>query len=107
MLILASGGIYDIYEVNADEVKEDGSKAFEVIHPDDYEEFIQSIYDSFENLSIWESQHRVLLSEKGLRWMEGTSTPEQLDDGSVIWHGNIKDITERKKKEEKNKRTDL
>jgi len=97
----ASKGIYDIYEVNADEVKEDGSKAFEVIHPDDYEEFIQSIYDSFENLSIWESQHRVLLSEKGLRWMEGTSTPEQLDDGSVIWHGNIKDITERKKKEEK------
>lgn len=97
----ASKGIYDIYEINADEVKEDGSKAFEVIHPDDYEEFIQSIYDSFENLSIWESQHRVLLSEKGLRWMEGTSTPEQLDDGSVIWHGNIKDITERKKKEEK------
>ncbi|MGM0603417.1 MAG: diguanylate cyclase domain-containing protein [Bacillota bacterium] len=97
----ASKGIYNIYEVHADEVKEDGSKAFESIHPDDYQDFMQSIYDSYENLTTWESQHRVILSKKGLRWMEGSSVPEKLDDGSVIWHGNIRDITERKKREEK------
>lgn len=97
----ASKGIYDIYEVEAEEIKEDVSKAFESVHPDDYDEFMKSIYDSFENMTVWHSQHRVILSDKGVRWMEGSSTPEKLEDGSVLWHGNIRDITERKKQEEK------
>lgn len=100
----ASKGIYDIYEVEAEEIKEDGRKAFESVHPDDFGDFMKSIYDSFENMTVWHSQHRVILSDKGVRWMEGSSTPEKLEDGSVLWHGNIRDITERKRQEEKIKK---
>ena len=32
--------------------------------------------------------------------MEGRSTPEKLDDGSIIWHGFNADITDRKRAEE-------
>lgn len=100
----ASKGIYDIYEVEAEEIKEDGRKAFESVHPDDFGDFMKSIYDSFENMTVWHSQHRVILSNKGVRWMEGSSTPEKLEDGSVLWHGNIRDITERKRQEKKIKK---
>ena len=32
--------------------------------------------------------------ELGLRWVEGTATPSARPDGSVTWHGYIRDITE-------------
>jgi diguanylate cyclase (GGDEF)-like protein len=39
-----------------------------------------------------------------LCWLEGHATPEKLTDGSVLWHGYIWDITERKHLEAMNQR---
>lgn len=54
-----------------------------------------------ENLSVWEAEYRVILPEKGLRWVEAKSQPERLSDGSILWYGNSHDLTDRKKQEEK------
>ncbi len=97
----ASEGIKEIYEMTPEEVKDDASKVLQRIHPEDYERVINSIQKSAENLTVWQEEYRVILPEKGLRWVKGNATPEKLSDGSVLWHGNINDITERKKKEEK------
>ena len=97
----ASEGINEIYEVTSKEVKDDASKVFQRIHPDDQEKVESSIQKSAENLTIWQEEYRVILPEKGVRWVKGNARPEKLDDGSVLWHGNINDITERKKKEKK------
>ncbi|MFO7819053.1 MAG: PAS domain S-box protein, partial [Halanaerobacter sp.] len=97
----ASDGIYQIYEVTPKEVMEDASKVFERIHPDDYEEVVNSIRNSAEELTVWRKEYRVLLPKRGERWVEGRAKPQQMDDGSVLWHGNIRDITEKKKVEEK------
>src|SRR5690606_29847456 len=43
--------------------------------------------------------HRVLLSSGKTIWLEGTSTPQKLEDGSILWYGYIRDITERKQAE--------
>ena len=96
----ASKGINEIYEVTPAEVLNDGSVFFERIHKDDLEMVKDSIKESFETLDIWKLEYRVVLPQKGLRWLSGISRPEKLADGSVLWHGYIQDITERKRVEQ-------
>ena len=97
----ASDGIYEVYEFTAQDVMKDATKVFERLHPDDYQEVVDSIKKSAEELTIWHKEYRVILPKKGKRWVEGIAKPQQLDDGSVLWHGNIKDITNRKEIEKK------
>ncbi len=93
----ASDGIYEIYEVRPKEIMDDASKVFERIHPDDYEKIVNSIQNSADNLEIWDEKYRVILPEKGKKWVHGNAKPEKLEDGSVLWHGNIREITRDKK----------
>jgi len=97
----ATEHIWDIYEVTPQEVKESAEKVLSHLHPDDYNSVVAKIIYSFESLEIWEDEYRVILPEKGLRWLHGIARPEKQADESVIWHGYIYDITERKKAEEK------
>ena len=96
----ASQGIWDVYEVTPEEIKKDASKVFTRIHPEDYDQVVASINNSFTNLSIWEDQYRVILPEKGLCWVRGLARPEKLSDGSVLWHGYLRNVTENKKIED-------
>ena len=99
----ASEGIYDVYEVKPEEVENDATPAFERIHKQDYQRVTESIKKSARELTTWQDEYRVNLPNKGLRWLEGIAKPEQLADGSVLWHGHIRDITERKEIENKMK----
>ncbi|MGF1671051.1 MAG: PAS domain S-box protein [Balneolaceae bacterium] len=92
----SSEGIREIYEVTPEEVKHDATKVIERIHPDDKDEVLASIGNSYKSLNDWECEYRVVLPEKGVRWLKGQARPEKISDGSVIWHGYINDITEKK-----------
>ncbi|WP_248664095.1 ATP-binding protein [Fuchsiella alkaliacetigena] len=95
----ASQGIYEVYEVTPEEVKDDASLIYSRIHADDYDRLISSILESKDSMEVWHNEHRVDLPEKGLRWLEGIARPEKQPDGSVLWHGYVRDITERKELE--------
>lgn len=90
----ASPGIYAIYGVTPDEVKADATPAFKALHPDDLERVSESIRQSMQTLTTWHDIYRAILPERGIVWLEGESEPEAQPDGSVLWHGYIKDITE-------------
>jgi len=92
----ASDGIKQIYRVSSDDVRHDASKAFAVHHPEDSERFHTSIKTSAKNLEPWHLQYRVRHADGVERWLLGNSVPEREPDGSVLWHGFITDITERK-----------
>jgi PAS domain-containing protein len=94
----ASEGIYEIYEVTPAEVVEDAAKVFERIHPDDFQKVVDSIQKSADTLELWHHKYRVIIPEQGEKWVEGTAKPEKLETGSVLWHGNIREITEEKRK---------
>ncbi|MDJ1499291.1 PAS domain S-box protein [Xanthocytophaga agilis] len=94
-----SQGVLDIYELTSEELKKKGSLVRERLHPDDYARTIASIQESFQTLSLWLQEYRVLLPKKGIRWIQGNAKPERQRDGSVLWHGYLTDITERKKTE--------
>ncbi|MEO6994067.1 MAG: PAS domain S-box protein [Lacunisphaera sp.] len=92
----ASEGIRQIYRVSPEEVREDASNAFAVVHPDDLAGLTESIRESARSLQIWQHEYRVRYADGTVRWLLGNSVPEREADGSVLWHGFINDITERK-----------
>jgi PAS domain S-box-containing protein len=72
---------------------------FSLIHPEDVSGFIDSILQSKETLLKWSRDFRVLLPPGQVTWLRGESMPERLAD-SVLWHGYLQNITERKLSEE-------
>ncbi|HPF17745.1 MAG TPA: PAS domain-containing protein, partial [Thermotogota bacterium] len=93
----SSEHIEEIYEVSQKSVQEDATIVLTRLHPEDHDRVIQSITSSKETLNKWEVEYRVILPQKGERWVRGVAQPEKLEDGSVLWHGYIYDITENKK----------
>ncbi|AZP13264.1 EAL domain-containing protein [Undibacterium parvum] len=92
----ASEGIRNIYELSPLQVQRNSDLAFKRVHPDDLDAISQGIAESAKNLTVWHQQYRVILPKRGMLWLEGQATPESRSDGSTLWHGYIKDISERK-----------
>lgn len=96
----ASQVIQSIYQVTPEEVQQDAYKVFAVLHPDDYEKVWASIKQSAATLKPWRLEYRVRYADGTVRWLFGNAVPEYQPNGSVLWHGFINDITERKQAEQ-------
>ncbi len=92
----ASAAIYSIYRVTPEQVRYDAQKVLNVLHPDDYEGVIASIMSSAQNLTPWRHEYRVKFDDGEVRWLFGNALPQKEEDGAILWHGFIDDITERK-----------
>ncbi|MGH8385313.1 MAG: sensor domain-containing diguanylate cyclase [Pseudomonas sp.] len=99
-VIYASDGIREIYELEPDVLLLNAEAIFTRIHPQDTTRVRASIRASANNLSPWREEYRVQLPERGLRWVRGAATPEELPGGGVLWHGYISDISDQKRVEE-------
>lgn len=95
----ASKHIQQIYGVRPDEVKDDAQIVYSRLHPEDNARILATIQHSAESLSRWICDYRVILPNSGERWVRGNANPEKQEDGSIIWHGYIDDITEFKNQE--------
>lgn len=91
-----SEGLKDIYGVTPAAARKDASQIFEAIHPEDREQINQSIQASANTLSVWRGEYRVAHPTLGELWLSGNATPERLENGDLVWHGFITDITARK-----------
>jgi diguanylate cyclase (GGDEF)-like protein/PAS domain S-box-containing protein len=96
----ASPGIRSIYGIEAEAVRQDASAVFAALHPDDLDAVSASIQKSEKDLSIWRATYRVCHQDGKVLWVEGEATPERQSDGSTIWHGYIRDVTDSKKLEQ-------
>ncbi|NIF26807.1 diguanylate cyclase [Pantoea sp. Tr-811] len=96
----ASQGLFDIYEVDLQALRDDASVVFERIHPDDLERVRRSVRYSAEHLTPWREEYRVCLPRAGLRWVRGEATPEVGEQGCTLWHGYLTDISDLKGVEE-------
>ena len=96
----SSNGIKDIFGCSPEEVHDHFEPIFRAIFPEDREKVSQSIDASWQTLSPWICEYRVQVPGQPLKWILGTSTPEKLADGSILWSGYDLDITESKQAEE-------
>lgn len=97
-----SDGIHKIFGLSPEQVtnipKQD-NPIFSLIHPEDMAMLQEEVMVSRRDLSVWRCDFRVILPDKGMRWLHGESFPTRHDDGSTMWYGSFFDITELKQSE--------
>ena len=94
----ASEGIRELFQLSPDDVRDDASQLFALIHPDDFDGVVASIQKAVQDLAPWSHEFRVKFYDGTVRWVFGSSLPEQENNGSNVWYwyGFMSDITERK-----------
>jgi len=92
----ASPGMDLIFELSPEDVRVDASAVFARIHPDDLQPVNQAIDASAQTLGTFQAEFRVALPAQGTRWRWSQAEPQRLEDGVVLWHGVILDVTDRK-----------
>ncbi|HLD09561.1 MAG TPA: EAL domain-containing protein, partial [Methylophilaceae bacterium] len=92
----ASEALRDIYRLSPEEVREDASPIFALIHPEDLDGLVASVQVSAQNLTPWRHEYRVKFDDGTVHWLFGNALPQKEKGGSTLFHGFITDITERK-----------
>lgn len=92
-----SAGVRDVLEVTPDELMHEPGVLNRLVHPDDLTVFNNARVNAEHNVCTWHVEFRVQLPRQGLRWRLGEARPQREADGSLLWHGVLTDITERKR----------
>ena len=92
----ASEAIREIYRVTPEQVREDATPVFANLHPDDFDGIVESIQSSARDLTPWRHEYRVKFEDGSERYLFGNALPQREPDGSVLWHGFITDISDRR-----------
>lgn len=95
----ASPRIKEIYGMDAETLKSDASNVLSLSPEEDQQQIRADIANALRTMSMWHTEFRVNHPEKGEIWVEGRSMPKREPDGSVLWHGFLTDITDRKRAE--------
>ncbi len=96
-----SDGIVGLCGLEADAVMKTPLLIGKRIHPDDRTQLFQSIVESAKSMLPWNTDFRMRRMDGVDIWVGGKATPELQDDGSIVWHGFITDITERREAQER------
>ncbi len=92
----ASQGMQDLYGISPEQARESDTSIMGGIHPDDRDRVTLGILESAKNQTVWREEYRFKHPVMGELWLAGNATPEALENGDMIWHGFITDITARK-----------
>ncbi len=94
-----------LFGLSAQAVMADATCLLSRIYSTDRRAFDRSLQASARTLSAWCWQGRFRMHGHQERWVYATSQPEQLPDGSVLWHGMLLEMTSFKQAETRLKRS--
>ncbi len=95
-----SKGVSEIHASLSTEIlKEKPDALLNIIHPEDLDRVLRSFRTSFNKLTLWYTECRIMLSNGGVKWYMIKAKPEKQRNGAVIWYGAFQDITQRKEYE--------
>ena len=92
----ASPMIADLFGLAPEEVAGDAGQIFSRMAAADADRVMGSVTESARTMESWHDEFRFNHPVKGERWIEGHSVPKREADGSILWHGYLHDVTERK-----------
>jgi PAS domain S-box-containing protein len=95
----ASEGLRALHGLSPQEVQEDFAKLLQSIHAEDRDAVMASMKTSALALSPLQIEYRVPGANGALRWLASNAVPQSAEDGSVLWHGFMADITRQKENE--------
>jgi PAS domain S-box-containing protein len=88
--------VESLFGLGAEQAMRDATAMFDAIVPDDRAAVQASIMASARGLLEWRCEFRVGRAGGPPRWLLGRSTPQRDADGTVVWHGTVQDVTERR-----------
>ena len=93
-LLYVSSGIREVFELDQQAFLKDANEFWKRLHPDDFEEVEREFQRCAETLEPFHSAYRLVLEEKGTRWVESWSLPSRLDNGGIVFDGIAIDVTD-------------
>ncbi len=94
--------IEEILEIPLNQIFQNVEAALtEPIYPEDKAGYLEAIQASRKTLKVFKHEWRILTPSGKLKWLQENSQPEQRDNGDIVWHGIIIDVSDRKLVEEK------
>ena len=96
--IFVSERMSEITGVASSIILEDPMTAFMAFHPEDLQEFTETNKEIIEKKIPYGWTGRLLVKGE-IKWIHIASSPEPQENGDVLWHGLMIDITERQLRE--------
>ncbi|MEG4350806.1 PAS domain S-box protein [Microcoleus sp. LAD1_D3] len=94
-----SAGCRELYEIEPEAAQQDFNVIVDMIHPEDRDDFLNSVTLSAENLQPWRWEGRIVTPSGKLKWVQGASQPEFQASGEIVYYGLFTDISARKQAE--------
>ena len=92
----SSRGFLKLFGEDAAGIDVDASTLLKLVHPEDYRGFLKGAKESAASQTQWSYEFRVLREDRSVVWIDMKARPETEADGSVLWHGFLMDITDKK-----------
>jgi PAS domain S-box-containing protein len=96
-----SAGCRELYEIEPEAAQQDFNVIVDMVHPEDRDDFLNSVTLSAENLQPWRWEGRIVTPSGKLKWVQGASQPELQASGEIVYYGLFTDISARKQAERK------
>lgn len=90
----ASDKIESILGIQQDLLNSGEKDAFAKVHTEDRDAFQEAIRTSAKSLKPLSREFRVVDDNGSIRWISCDAVPERESDGSTLWHGYMKEVTE-------------
>ncbi|TXT40030.1 MAG: PAS domain S-box [Comamonadaceae bacterium] len=94
-----SPGIEELYGLQPRDVMDDMMPIHMLAPPEDRLRIEAAVAESGRTMTPFRIESRVCRPGLPVRWLDVRSVPDKQADGSVVWHGIMLDITERKQVE--------
>lgn len=85
----------EIFDTPVSKLLEDAKNIFNNMHPEDLGGFMKLNQDGIQNCLPFDWKGRIIVKNE-IRWLHITSAPEPQQNGDVLWHGLVVDITDAK-----------
>ncbi|MDT9000259.1 ATP-binding protein [Paucibacter sp. APW11] len=92
-----SEAVKDYFRLNAAALSNDAMAWFDQIHPEDRPLVQDSLAASARHMSPWQQEFRTHNADGSERWLYGNAIAQLDDDGAVIWHGFLTDISRQRR----------
>lgn len=84
----------NIFGLEPRHVTNDATALVGLIHPNDADQFHDSLVESSQSGANWHWEGRIITADGEEKWIRNTARPRTLDDSSTLWNGVMTDITE-------------
>ena len=88
-----SAGCFDLWELSATDIESYPAQLWGMVDARDLPGFGEAVARSGRDLTDWFFEWRITTPSGRRKWLHGVGRPMREDDGGLLWHSFILDIT--------------